>query len=90
MPRSNESSREIVQYDFIEGRYSAGEASLYAEPNNIQDLATKIEYLLDDPEKRIHMGQAGYRRMVEKFEWRHQAPKLLTAYQNIFGSLSGF
>jgi glycosyltransferase involved in cell wall biosynthesis len=73
--------RPIVQYDLQEGRRSAAEASLYAEPNNSVDLANKIEQLLADPQTRTRMGQWGRKRMVEQLEWRHQVPKLLKAYE---------
>jgi glycosyltransferase involved in cell wall biosynthesis len=72
--------RPIVQYDLTEGRRSALEASLYAEPNNVKDLATKIEELLNDPLLRMTMGKYGRKRMQDELEWKHQAPKLLEAY----------
>jgi glycosyltransferase involved in cell wall biosynthesis len=73
--------RPIVQYDLLEGRRSAGGAALYAQPNNIEDLASKIETLLADPYARARMGRTGLDRMVDLLEWRHQAPKLLEAYR---------
>lgn len=75
--------RPIVQYDLIEGKRSALDASLYAEPNNISDLATKIEELLSDPAKRKQMGIYGRKRMHDELEWRHQVPKLLNAYDQV-------
>lgn len=72
--------RSIVQYDLIEGRRSAGDASLYAEPNNIQDFATKIEMLLSKPDVRVRMGRVGLQRMQDQLEWKHQVPNLLNAY----------
>ena len=76
----------IVQYDLLEGRRSAAEASLYAEPNNIQDFATKIELVLSEPATRAQMGLLGLQRMVESLEWKHQVPRLLKAYADTFGS----
>jgi glycosyltransferase involved in cell wall biosynthesis len=78
-------ARPIVQYELREGRISAGDASLYAEPNNPLDLASKIERLLADPEARARMGQLGRRRMEETLEWKYQAPKLLAAYRKTLG-----
>ncbi|MGJ3237992.1 MAG: glycosyltransferase family 4 protein [Anaerolineae bacterium] len=71
----------IVQYDLTEGRRSAQNASLYAEPNNVADLATKIEELLANPEQRAEMGKLGRKRMVEELEWSYQKSKLLAAYR---------
>jgi glycosyltransferase involved in cell wall biosynthesis len=72
--------KPIVQYDLLEGKRSAGEASWYAIPNNIEDFATKIEMLLSDEESRLKMGAIGRKRMEEEFEWKFQEKKLLTAY----------
>ena len=72
--------KPIVQYDLLEGRRSAEEASLYAEPNNTSALADGIETLLNDPEARARMGQLGRERMENELEWRYQIPKLLKAY----------
>src|ERR1019366_8339088 len=73
--------RPIVQYDLLASGRSAGKAALYAEPNNIQDLASKIATLLADPDARAQMGRIGFDRMVHLLEWKHQAPRLLAAYR---------
>lgn len=73
--------RPIVQYDLLEGKRSAGEASLYAEPNNIEDLGDKIVLLLENEEMRKQMGRIGRKRMEEEFEWKFQEEKLLNAYK---------
>lgn len=73
-------SKPIVQFDLTEGRRSAGTASEYAKPNDPLDFARLIVELLDDPEKRQSMGKTGRRLMSESLEWRHQASKLLQAY----------
>jgi glycosyltransferase involved in cell wall biosynthesis len=77
--------RAIVQYDLLEGRRSAAEASLYADPNNIADFATKIESLLSNPDACSQMGSLGLQRMVESLEWKHQIPKLLKTYSDTLG-----
>ena len=73
--------KPLVQFDLAEGRFSAQEASLYARRNDALDLAEKIVHLLDHPEKRKAMGEFGRRRVLEELEWRHEAPKLLAAYE---------
>ncbi len=78
--------RPIVQYDLIEGRRSALEASVYARPNDIIDLADKIESLLADPQRCESMGEFGRRRMENELEWNHQSPKLLAAYEALLGT----
>jgi len=78
--------KPIVQFDMTEGRYSAGEASIYAEPNDPESLVRHILTLLDDPEKRERMGRFGRRRVLDELAWNHQAPRLLEAYRALFSS----
>jgi len=79
-------AKPIVQFDLTEGRFSAGEASLYARKNDELDLAEKIIELLDDPDKRKTMGEFGRNRVVNELEWNYEAPKLLRAYDALFSS----
>ena len=72
--------KPIVQFDLLEGRRSAEEASVYAKGNDAINFADKILELLADPERRAQMGAIGLRRMEEKLEWRYQIPTLLKAY----------
>lgn len=76
--------KPIVQFDLTEGRVSAGEASLYAEKNNVEDLAEKILELLDNPMMRERMGQFGLTRVRSELEWAYEVPKLLRAYEALF------
>jgi glycosyltransferase involved in cell wall biosynthesis len=46
-----------------------GATGLLCEPGNPQDLAAKIEMLLDDPALRDRMGLAGRRRFEEHYTW---------------------
>src|SRR5712691_1681469 len=76
--------KPIVQFDLAEGCYSAQRASLYARRNDAIDLAAKIVELLDDPARRTEMGEYGRRRVENELEWRHEAPKLLAAYETLW------
>jgi glycosyltransferase involved in cell wall biosynthesis len=73
--------KPVVQFDVVEGRRSAETASAYAAANDEVDFARLILELLADPERRERMGREGRRRMEEALEWRHQAPRLLDAYE---------
>ncbi|MHC5723540.1 MAG: glycosyltransferase family 4 protein, partial [Nostoc sp.] len=76
--------KPIVQFDLLEGRRSAEEASVYAKGNDVVDFAENILELLEDTERRQKMGELGRKRMEEKLEWRHQVPKLLEAYKKVW------
>ena len=76
--------KPIVQFELREGRYSARDASLYAEQNNAIDLANKIVSLLDDPDKRNEMGEIGYNRIINELSWEHTSKALLEGYEKLF------
>ena len=76
--------KPIVQFDLFEGRCSAQEASVYAKPNDAEDMARHILALLDDPERRAHMGEFGRNRVENDLQWPHEVPKLLAAYETLF------
>ena len=77
--------KPIVQFELTEGRYSARDASLYAEGNNIVDLADKIVALLGDELLRKKMGDYGRNRVTNELEWKYEVPKLLAAYETLYG-----
>lgn len=80
--------KPIVQFDLTEGRFSAQGASLYARRNDPVDFADKIVELLDDSGLRESMGRFGRHRVEKELEWRYEAPKLLNAYDALFGAVS--
>ncbi len=76
--------KPVAQFDLTEGRFSAGEASVYARKNDEVDLAEKIVELLDDPARRKRMGEFGRNRVINELEWKYEAPKLLAAYDALW------
>ncbi len=78
--------RAQVQFDLPEGRAAAGEAALYARPNDPADLMDRVVELLDDPQRAAALGACGRRRVDEELAWRYEAPKLLRAYDQLFAT----
>ena len=76
--------KAMVQFDVVEGRVSAGDASLYAKPNDPVDLAEKIVGLLADPQRCERMGKIGRARIEDELSWGRQVPKLVKAYETLF------
>ena len=74
-------SKPMVQFDVVEGRFSAGESSLYAAPNDAADMASKIVELLTDPVRREHMGKLGRFRVENELSWDYQIAPLIDAYE---------
>jgi glycosyltransferase involved in cell wall biosynthesis len=76
--------KPIVQFDLKEGKFSAGEASLYSDNcNQVADFAAKVLWLLDHPQERAKMGEFGRKRVAEELVWDYSVPNLLSAYQRV-------
>ena len=77
--------KPIVQFDLKEGRFSAREASLYANSGDlVTDFAAKILWLLDHDAERKKMGEIGRKRVEDELAWKYSVDNLLTAYERAF------
>jgi hypothetical protein len=80
-----------VQFDLREGRFSAQDAAVYADTQNrVADFAGKIIWLLDNPNERKRMGEAGRRRVEDELAWEYSIQHLLAAYQRAFSKTRSF
>jgi len=73
--------RPVVLYDLTEGRRSAGEAALYARPNDPKDFAEQVIKLLDSESLRRELGERGRKRIEESSNWDIEKKSLLAAYE---------
>jgi glycosyltransferase involved in cell wall biosynthesis len=81
--------KPIVQFDMKEGRFSALEASLYADDRiGVEDFAAKILFLLENVDARKRMGEFGRRRIEEALAWDYSVQNLLAAYDRGFAKRS--
>lgn len=77
--------KPIVQFDLKEGRFSAGEASLYASTHDmVGDFADKILWLLEHPDERERRGALGRKRVETELAWEFSVKNLLAAYERAF------
>jgi glycosyltransferase involved in cell wall biosynthesis len=58
-----------------------GDAGIIVPPGDKGALEEAILYLLDHPEKRRELGQAGLNRVESAFTWRHAAQKTVDVYR---------
>jgi starch synthase len=57
-----------------------------ADPERLaNDLASAINLLMADPERRAAMGSAGRRRAVEQFSWSSIAQQTVALYKGLLG-----
>jgi glycosyltransferase involved in cell wall biosynthesis len=70
----------VVAFDLRETRVSAGEAAVYATPNDEREFAGLISRLLDDPDDRRRRGALGRERVEGELSWERSTRTLLEAY----------
>jgi len=73
--------KPIVSSDLPEHRFTAGDAAIYARPNDEVDFARKIADLMDDHQLQQEMGQKGRERIDKELAWSIQAEQLLKVYE---------
>jgi glycosyltransferase involved in cell wall biosynthesis len=78
--------RPMVSYDLRESRVGAGDAAVFAVADDVEDFAVRVDELLDDPERRAAMGEAGRARAEGVLAWEHQERSLLRAYARALGA----
>lgn len=81
--------KPIVAFDLPESRFSAEGAASYASPNDYQELAAKIAFLMDNKAVRTSMGDIGRRRIETTLAWQHSIPNLLAAYDSVASPQNG-
>jgi glycosyltransferase involved in cell wall biosynthesis len=72
-----------VMFDVAEGRFSAGDSAWYVPENSAVLLGDAIAGLLDDPEARKRMGEAGRQRLETELNWARSARQLVEAYRGL-------
>jgi len=75
--------KPVVAYDLTEHRVTAGEAALYAKPNDEMHMAQQIARLMDEPALRARLGSLGRQRAEKELAWDHQRGKLLAVYDQL-------
>ena len=76
----------VVAFDLRETRVSAGDAAVYATPNDVAELAQLLVDLVDDEPRRWSMGETGRARIEQELAWNHQSPRYVGVYENLIAS----
>jgi glycosyltransferase involved in cell wall biosynthesis len=72
-----------VAFDLVETRVSAGDAAVYAKPNEVSDYAKKILDLLEDEALRKEMSIIARTRIDEELAWSHQRATYVNVYDRL-------
>lgn len=82
--------KPIVQFDLKEGRFTAGQSSLYSDSKDqVPDFADKVLWLLDHPEERRRMGEIGRSRVEQQLAWEYSVGNLIAAYERAYEKRAG-
>src|SRR5439155_1643279 len=73
--------KTIVAFDLTEHRFAAQEAAVYVPANDESAFARAIAQLMDDPQRRVALGEVGPRRIKSQLAWEYSIPNLLRAYR---------
>ncbi len=67
-------------------REVVGNSSYYADPYNLKDIRSKIEFLLNSPEERERLKKLGLKR-ASLFSWKEAAKKTITLFKGVLNHL---
>jgi len=76
-------SLPMVMSDFPFWREVFGEFTLFANPYEPRDIADKIFYLIDNPDKRKELGLKGRQLVEAKYNWELESKKLIGLYKDL-------
>jgi glycosyltransferase involved in cell wall biosynthesis len=76
----------VIAFDLRETRVSAGDAAVYATPNDVHEYAGEIVALMDDESTRAKMAELGRTRVEQKLAWSHQRRAYLDVYRALAGA----
>jgi glycosyltransferase involved in cell wall biosynthesis len=77
--------RPVVAFDLLETRRTAGDAAVYAAPDDVPGYSRCIDELLSDAPRRAQMGAVGLERVRAKLSWQVSSEALIAAYRRTTG-----
>ena len=73
----------ITKYPFAEKMIKKYDFGIAVEPDNVDEIADAIMYLIDNPDKAKEMGENGRRAVLEEFNWGIEEKKLINLYRKL-------
>ena len=71
---------DFILWKEIVDRWQCG---ICVDPENVEEVASALRYLLDHPEEARRMGENGRRAVKEEFNWGVEEKKLFALYEEI-------
>jgi glycosyltransferase involved in cell wall biosynthesis len=76
--------KPTVSFNLKETRFTAREAAIYVQPNDVEEYARAILKLMDDEKLRGDLGAIGKKRIDDELNWSIVSKNLVMAYNNLF------
>ena len=76
-------SLPMVMSNFPDWQENFGEYALFANPYSPEDIAEKVLYLLNNPDKAKQLGDRGRDLAEEEYNWEAEGRKLLDIYGRV-------
>ncbi|WP_326907831.1 glycosyltransferase family 4 protein [Sedimentibacter sp. MB31-C6] len=73
----------ISDYPYVRKVFKQYKFGIAVHPENVDEIADAIIYLLNNPEIALKMGQEGRRAVKERFNWNIEEKKLLELYEKL-------
>jgi len=74
--------KPVVAYDLAENKVSGGDAVLYAQASDPQDMARQFVRLAENQDLREQLGETGKQRIRENLAWEYSAKNLVSLYES--------
>lgn len=76
----------LAEYPYSKEVMQEYEFGVFADPDDADDIARAMKFLVEHPEEAIRMGKNGRRAIKEKFNWGEEEEKLFALYEDILES----
>jgi glycosyltransferase involved in cell wall biosynthesis len=75
----------VICTDFILWKevVEENECGICVNPNNVNEITDAINYLINNPDIAIKMGENGRRMVQKKYSWEFEEKKLLEIYRSL-------
>jgi glycosyltransferase involved in cell wall biosynthesis len=77
-------AKPVVAFDLNESRYSTNGTAILVPPGDIEGFAQAIKKLLDEPQLRKDLGNAGFDRIKKELNWGNASSELISAYKSLY------
>ena len=74
-------------FPLLKSVVEGGECGVCIDPQNPDDIAGAIDYMLEHPEKAEEMGNNGRRLVQTRYNWGSEEKKLLGFYEELFAGM---